>query len=94
MERKCKIDELVSANVDYFSFSPQSKSWLKSQTPPSIMPRAMQKLLLMAKFDRKIWLLVVKHRTGCALFLRDVCHFALQSEGTFFYLFYKGLTSA
>ena len=52
MERKCKIDELVSANVDYFSFSPQSKSWLKSQTPPSIMPRAMQKPLLMAKFDR------------------------------------------
>ena len=52
MERKCKIDELVSANVDYFSFSPQSKSWLKSQTPPSIMPMAMQKPLLMAKFDR------------------------------------------
>ena len=51
MERKCKIDELVSANVDYFSFSPQSKSWLKSQTPPSIMPRVMQKPLLMTKFD-------------------------------------------
>ena len=39
MERKCKIDELISTNVDYRSFLPRSKSWLKVETPSSIIPK-------------------------------------------------------
>ena len=139
LERKCNEDELESANVDCLPFSPRSKSWLKSQTLPPIIPKTKQKPISLTEFGwngrEKISHSAMKHGPGYALFLRhglepnifppgpstqsinriinvnvvsydvnqpaamaqgqgvsscspfyqgDVCHFAFQSEHTFF----------
>ena len=38
----CNVDKLGSANVDCLPFLPRSKLWLKSQTPPSIIPKSQR----------------------------------------------------
>ena len=74
LERKCNEDELESANVDCLPFSPRSKSWLKSQTLPPIIPKTKQKPISLTEFGRngreKISHSVMKHGPGYALFLR------------------------
>ena len=71
------MDELEPANVGYLTPLCCSKSWLnsKSQTPPPAICKTMQKPVSFAEFSRnereKIWLLVMKHGPGRALFLRQ-----------------------
>ena len=74
LERQCNEDELESASVDCLPFSPRSKSWLNSQILPLIIPKTMQKPILLAEFGQngreKNSHLVMKHGPGYALFLR------------------------